>query len=135
MKETKLRADISMMMRPFGGDAMLEIEDSTDLLAYCTTLFSHTKVPIEERVQAAQEICKLSKHNSKITVTPTQCFVRAIKSAYASSGSAEQLDQTLCLLDHITDLDVREEVSRQCASSACRMLSARVMIFLNERSL
>ncbi|KAI6189773.1 WD40-repeat-containing domain-containing protein [Aphelenchoides bicaudatus] len=128
LKETRLRADISALMKPFGGDCLLEIEDSHDLLNYCTTMFSHTSIPIEERVDATHQICALSKQNTKITITPTECFVRAIKYSYATSHSTEQLDQTLCLLKHIKDLDVREEVARKCAVYAHQLLSTNSIL-------
>jgi hypothetical protein len=124
LKEMKVRARISVIMSTYGGGFMLNAENSNDIIDYCTTLFSYTEVPIVKRVEDAQNICKLTLNNSKISTTEVECFVAVIKRTYGMSNSMQDLEDILNMFSCIKDLDVLENVAHQCANHAYRLLSS-----------
>jgi hypothetical protein len=124
-----LCAQISVILKEYGGGFMLDILDSHDIIDYCISLFAHTEVPIKKRVQDAQQICTLSMQNTKIATTEVECFVNVIKCAYSIAQSLEELNQILAIFEWIKDLNILENLTEQCAAYAYRMLSVKVISF------
>ncbi|KAI6228904.1 Kinetochore-associated protein 1-like protein [Aphelenchoides fujianensis] len=122
LRETVLRAKISVILHKYGAQVMLRMENKRDLIDYCSAMFAPNQVPIAQRVADAQEICRLSLQNPRIHLTPTECFSTVIRNSYARANNMLDMQQPLSILSHLDDRDVLRDVAQSVASYAYLLL-------------